>query len=86
MSMTLPEGIVEEVKGLMISDELIHFITASEDELYGYHHTLGQYIRNKYGLWEEGSVEKYSDDIFLHPDDLSFEMMKEIQKILKEES
>lgn len=84
--MILPEGIVERLKETLTeSGELGWFLSLDgDDELIVLHHTMGRWIRNEYSLWDKEEVKKYSSDD-IHTDDLSFMMIKEIQKILKKE-
>ncbi len=50
----------------------------SEDQLISYHHTVGLWIRNNYGLWDES----YPHSDGKHPDDFSFEIIQEFYRQL----
>lgn len=50
------------------------FIDQPHDDLIGYHMTLGRDIRNNYGLWGHKTLS----DNYIHPDDFSFEIIKEL--------
>ena len=51
-----------------------------------FHHSLGRWIRNNFGLWEEQSELKawLIDKSFTHPDDMSNYIIEEYQKHLKQ--
>lgn len=53
--------------------EDITFIKQNEDNVILLHHSLGQYLRNKWGLWEDHSdLKTYFQELGLfHPDDMS---------------
>lgn len=47
-------------------------LSGSEDGLALYHHGLGTYLRNSWGLWSGSRLYKYFSDMGLHhPDDMS---------------
>jgi len=94
--MTFPADLKETVI-LALSDNLKDmkavevFSKASEIELFRYHMGLGTMIRNHYKLWEKKKLEKYinPDDymeylMYSNADELSFEFMKEAQKLINE--
>lgn len=51
-----------------------------------FHNSLGRWIRNNFGLWEEQSELKawLIDKSFTHPDDMSNHIIEEYQKHLKQ--
>jgi len=52
-----------------------------------FHHTLGRWIRNNFGLWEESELKAWLiDKNFTHPDDMSNYIIEEYQKHLKNET
>lgn len=77
--MKLPDGLLEDIKEKMTeSGELQKFLNTSVDDMIGLHMSLGMYIRNEYKLWEN-----YNEETDMHPDDASWEMIKELQKQMK---
>lgn len=52
------------------------------------HHTLGRWIRNNWGLWDEHSELKLNIAKlgYIHPDDMSNFIIKEYIKHLKEQN
>ena len=47
-------------------------IAMSEDDLFDLHHTLGRWIRNNWGLWNDSRLFQYLKSLgFIHPDDMS---------------
>ena len=57
----------------------------SDEELYAFHHTLGRYIRNHYGLWRHQHTPQIVDGVDVspdHPDSISYEIMKELRNQL----
>ena len=70
-------NIFSEEKG-----ELDKFIQTENDDLIIYHHGLGTILRNHYKLWDDKNILKYSDELFTCPDELSFEWIQYIHKIL----
>lgn len=83
--MKLPKGIVSDITDkLTESGELATFLSMSRSDMISAHMSLGMYIRNKYGLWNQKNIAKYKKQFpNVHPDDLSFHMMVEIQKVIK---
>lgn len=68
-----PKSIDEAVNKLLLEldDKSIDIIKAcTKDDLYKYHHTLGQSIRNEFGLWQDNKA-LLSDTGGTHPDDAS---------------
>ena len=77
-----------EITTLFLTDnlknmkELDIFIKTDSDNLIVYHMLLGMHLRNHYKMWD---METQYDEsgMPIHVDDLSFEYIKEAQKILK---
>ena len=75
--------VLELTNNLKDYTELNKFQVCNTQDLYMYHFGLGTFLRNYYKLWE--TIEEYvSEDEFIHPDDVSFEFLKEAQKQLQE--
>lgn len=57
----------------MLSPELVKEMqTGTEADMVKYHHSLGMWIRNNWGLWGNSRLKKYFNDLGLrHPDDMS---------------
>ncbi len=52
-----------------------------------FHHSLGRWIRNNFGLWEQSELKAWLiDKSFTHPDDMSNYIIEEYQKHLKNET
>lgn len=78
-----PEDIADELVMKLGSDEREFLIEIGEDDLIMYHHTVGRYIRNEYGLWEENNP--YSNKAGKHPDAVSQEIITMIWKKVQNE-
>lgn len=59
--------------------EQMEFIKSSKKDLVKYHHNLGRWIRNSWGLWEEdSSLCLHMKSLgFRHADDMSHSILKE---------
>jgi hypothetical protein len=56
------------------------------EDLITYHHTLGQHIRNYYGLWETKWTPEIVDGVDMspsHPDAISMHVIEEVWKRLQ---
>jgi hypothetical protein len=77
MSQPPPRTIDEAVERLRedLSVEALAAVAAmSEDGLRACHFGLGMYIRNEFGLWQQGSPllqDCMKDAVYIHPDDAS---------------
>lgn len=61
-----------ELKKMLSSEELEEFKNKEEKDVVSYHHSLGRWIRNNWGLWSESRLVKYFNSIGInHPDDMS---------------
>jgi hypothetical protein len=57
-------------------EDQVDFLKASANDLIMYHHDLGRWIRNNWGLWEPDAEKspllKHMKELgFIHPDDMS---------------
>jgi len=71
----------EDLKSIIESideDTIEYLCSIDSSEIISLHHTLGTHIRNLLGLWV-----KYENSE-IHPDDVSYHMMLELQNNLKE--
>lgn len=68
-----PMAFIFEVLDDLLGSEGARFKGGSEDDLSRYHHSLGQWLRNEHGLWEEsGELYEYLKSLGLwHADDMS---------------
>lgn len=76
----IPDDLKLVTKNFFTEAELIKFIKCDEDNLIKYHFSLGMFYRNHYKLWNEKNIKKYSNDMWMNADDLSWEFMKIIHK------
>jgi|SRR5271165_5113750 len=72
---TIDECMVALTK-VLSKEDIAKFLKMSADDLGSYHHGLGQWIRNNWGLWElepeKSPLLKHMIDLgFKHPDDMS---------------
>ena len=74
-----PTMFMELIQDLIDSNELELFLETNRDDLIRLHHTLGRHIRNTYIYPNKEFMKPYSDK---HPDDISFEIIEKLQKIL----
>jgi hypothetical protein len=59
--------------GKMLQPELIEEMkSGTEDDMITYHHGLGTWLRNNWGLWSGSRLAKYFNGLGIkHPDDMS---------------
>jgi len=73
--MDKPRTIEECMKAfdiVLLPADQLEFVQASKDDLIMLHHSLGRWIRNNWGLWEEGELFHHMKSLgFIHPDDMS---------------
>ena len=71
----IPKNLEEcfnELKKVMTPEQLDEFKNKKEDNVIEYHHSIGRWIRNNWGLWSESRLAKYFNSIGIHhPDDMS---------------
>ena len=61
-----------ELKKMLSPDLLNTMITNSEREMIQYHHNLGRWLRNNWGLWSGSRLAQYFRQLGIHhPDDMS---------------
>lgn len=59
-------------------DEQVGLMQLERDELVKTHRHLGQWIRNKWGLWSDSALSVHMKSLgFTHPDDMSSSIIKE---------
>ncbi len=96
------EQIVDELYGKLLQKDKEVLSNMREIELSSLHHGYGTWIRNTYKLWEKdhpltkewhavsGTDHKYMDNGTDchpdHPDQVSFEIIKDVHKRVKQES
>lgn len=70
----------------LIGREKLH-IKWSENDGAGLHHSLGQWIRNHWGLWKGGNelTDFFNENGIWHADDMSGIIISSYIKMLKEE-
>ena len=80
----LKESIAKLVNDLLVDD--IKFLLVNG--ALSVHHTLGRWIRNNWGLWNEFSELKFNLAKlgYIHPDDMSNFIIKEYKKYLNEQN
>ena len=80
---TIKEASIQLVKDIEKEDTnaLNILKNTPKKNLINYHHTLGRWIRNNYGLWENNKELKENK----HPDDVSQEIIIATWKKLNEE-
>lgn len=55
-----------------LKQEEIAFIKANADNVVSLHHSLGQKLRNDWGLWGDSDLNRYFGNLGIcHPDDIS---------------
>ena len=75
---------VEEVRGWLAgasTEEHESFVTTKLEDLGQYHHTVGESIRNRFGLWEQEWTPLMKDGVDHspdHPDQVSMEVIEEV--------
>jgi hypothetical protein len=73
-----------------LDDETIRELRSVEKiELIRLHHSLGQYIRNTYGLWDRPWVPLISNDVDCapdHPDAVSMRIIEKLYDRLTDEN
>jgi len=74
----LTEEMRDELLNLLSEEDAKFFSEIGEEDIICHHHSLGQFIRNHFKLWVN---YKEGDE---HPDDISYYMMCELCKYLKE--
>lgn len=74
-SIYIPQNLEEcfaELKKILTREELEEFRSKEEQDIISYHHSLGRWVRNNWGLWSKSRLVKYFNEIGIkHPDDMS---------------
>lgn len=66
------EECMQEFKNILSPQAQMEFLKIPKDKLFEYHHSLGLWIRNNWGLWAGSELYKHMHDLgFKHPDDMS---------------
>jgi len=72
------EEAMQAMKTILSEEDHAEFIAMKKDELIRLHSGLGRWIRNNWGLWEEGPLFGYMKmKGFKHPDDMSQALIHE---------
>jgi hypothetical protein len=80
-----PINLTEEVKnriiGWLVINEAFEDLKSADDaRALEYHHTLGQWIRNRF-IWKHYD----ENDNFVHPDDVSYEWILKVRDTIQED-
>ena len=66
------EDAIAELKKSLPTDDLAKLRLAPEEDMALYHHGLGTWIRNNWGLWKGSRLQRYFYELGIyHPDDMS---------------
>lgn len=87
--LSVPE-IIQDIPSKLIKSDLIYIQNLDPTLLYKLHHTIGQWIRNAYGLWYDNNpatpnrpiIEDGVDVSDTHPDAVSMEIIKQLRQNL----
>jgi hypothetical protein len=75
-----------ELKKILNPGELDKFTTCSKKDLCLYHHGLGQWMRNNWGLWTESDLKEHFKAMGLwHADDMSGVIIDSFHRHLRNE-
>jgi hypothetical protein len=78
MKPTNIEECMGAMKDILSTEDQVEIVRMKKDELIRLHHNLGRWIRNNWGLWEEGPLYVHMKALgFLHPDDMSQALIHE---------
>lgn len=62
----------KELKAMLAPELIEEMRSGTEDDMIEYHHGLGTWLRNNWGLWADSQLKKYFNGIGVHhPDDMS---------------
>ena len=67
----IAKEVYDEIMDTWTGHDLRRFFSSSPRDLILYHHSLGQYIRNKYDMWGKNKPPNG-----IHPDDYSMEVIE----------
>lgn len=75
-----------ELKKIAPPGEIDQFMMGSEDDLPLYHHGIGCWIRNNWGLWAGSELKNYFKLLGLyHADDISGVILRSFYRHLRQE-
>ncbi len=88
----LPQAVDEAVDRLLVELSLrdkTKLVNTDEEDLLELHFSLGMYVRNDFGLWDENtelmeSCRSLSGEANLHADDASFVIIRELWEKVRE--
>lgn len=85
------EEAVDRLLKILTPEEIADLKSKAEDELWKYHHSLGKYIRNKFGLWDDNQdlMKSIENEYFIIIDkvyatDVSCYIVRKLWSILKD--
>jgi hypothetical protein len=85
----IPQNLEEcfaELENVFRPEELEEFRDQKEEDIIKYHHTLGMWIRNNWGLWSNSHLAEYFNSLGVyHPDDMSTIILKSFYRYLNNE-
>ncbi len=85
----VPETLAEcfiALSQLLNDGETDRLMMSTEEGLGSYHHGLGRFIRNEWGLWAGGALKTHLMDLgFIHPDDMSSSILEAYRCHLRKE-
>ncbi len=66
------DGCFEELESMLNPELVAKIKRGTEEDTYGYHHGLGMWLRNNWGLWRGSRLAQwFRDKGVQHPDDMS---------------
>lgn len=76
----MPKNLEEcflELEKMLPKETIDEMKNGTEQEMIRYHHGLGTWIRNEWGLWRDSELSKYFNKMgIFHPDDMSGIILK----------
>lgn len=70
------------INALKNGDSFQEFLDTPTEDLIGWHSSLGRWIRNQCGLWENYKEDEDDENESKHPDTISFKWIEEIHAYL----
>ena len=62
----------QELEKILKPEDIEKMKRGTEKDMSSYHHNLGRWLRNNWGLWKGDRLSKYFNNIGVHhPDDIS---------------
>ena len=72
---------------LLNAGERDQLMMCDEKDVIFFHHGLGRFIRNEWGLWSGGPLSKHLRELgFIHPDDMSQTIIEAYRANMRKES